>query len=92
MISVDAENGLAKKNPEYYVMHHYAHYIQHGAHLLSYRGHLSGESTAYENPDGSIVVVMSNSMNSDRDITIAVHGENYAAHLTAHSFNTFIFA
>lgn len=91
MISVDADKGIATKNPEYYVMRHYAHYIQHGAHLVDYTGHLYGESTAYENPDGSVVVVMSNSMNHGRDITVTAKGQTYKASVKAHSFNTFVF-
>lgn len=91
MISVDADKGIATKNPEYYVMRHYAHYIQHGAHLVDYTGHLYGESTAYENPDGSVVIVMSNSMNHGRDITVTAKGQTYKASVKAHSFNTFVF-
>lgn len=91
MISVDSETGEARKNPEYYVMWHYAHYIQHGAHLLSYSGHAAGEATAYENPDGSVVVVLSNSMNNERTVSIEVKGNTYLADLESHSFNTFVF-
>ncbi|MCH4171567.1 MAG: glycosyl hydrolase [Lactobacillus sp.] len=91
MISVDADKGEATLNPEYYVMRHYAHYIQPGAHLLTYGGHAAGEATAYENPDGSVVAVMSNSMNHARDISIQVKGKNYQATVQAHSFSTFVF-
>ena len=73
-------------------MKHYAHYFRPGAHLLSYGGHAAGEATAYENTDGSVIVVMSNSMNHDRDISIDVKGKAYEAHLKEHSFNTFVFS
>ncbi|WP_024747037.1 glycoside hydrolase family 30 protein [Levilactobacillus namurensis] len=91
MISVDSATQSVTYNPEYYVMRHYAHYVRPGAHLLDYGGHASGEATAYRNPDGSIVVVMSNSMNHDRNVTIEVNDQCYQAHLAEHSFNTFIF-
>ncbi len=92
MISVDSKTGQTTYNPEYYVMKHYAHYVRSGAHLLSYGGHAAGEATAYENTDGSVIVVMSNSMNHDRDISIDVKGKTYEAHLKEHSFNTFVFS
>lgn len=92
MISVDSKTGQTTYNPEYYVMKHYAHYVRPGAHLLSYGGHAAGEATAYENTDGSVIVVMSNSMNHDRDISIDVKGKTYEAHLKEHSFNTFVFS
>ncbi|MFC6261751.1 glycoside hydrolase family 30 protein [Levilactobacillus fujinensis] len=90
LISIDAESGAITYNPEYYVMKHYAHFVKPGAHMLTYDGHLSGESIAFENPDGQVVVVMSNSMNSGRDITLEVKGEIFTAAVQAHSFNTFV--
>lgn len=90
LISIDADSGAVTYNPEYYVMKHYAHFVKPGAHMLNYDGHLSGESIAFENPDGQVVVVMSNSMNSGRDITLEVKGEIFKAAVQAHSFSTFV--
>ncbi|MCO7125162.1 glycosyl hydrolase [Sporolactobacillus shoreicorticis] len=90
MISINPDNGEVTYNPEYYVMKHFAHFVKPGAHVLDYSGHLYGESVAFENPDAEIVVVMSNSMNSARDITISVKGQTYEAVVQAHSFNTFV--
>ncbi|WP_143461386.1 glycoside hydrolase family 30 protein [Levilactobacillus enshiensis] len=90
LISIDAESGTVTYNPEYYVMKHYAHFVKPGAHMLNYKGHLSGESIAFENPNGQVVVVMSNSMNNGRDISLEVKGEIFTAAIQAHSFNTFV--
>ena len=96
LFSIDTTTGKVRRNPEYYVMRHYSHYVRPGARLLETRGHFSSMATAFENPDGSIVVVAQNAL--DRAMPFSFSGpeedgeesQGFKATLEPRSFNTFV--
>ncbi|MFJ5625519.1 glycoside hydrolase family 30 beta sandwich domain-containing protein [Peribacillus loiseleuriae] len=88
MITVDPETKQAIFNPEFYVMKHFSHYVQKGAVRLDTRGTLTGNSIAYENPDGSIVVVVSNPLKQTRELQLSINNETHSLILKPESFNT----
>ena len=76
--------------PEFYLMKHFSGYVKKGAKVLSTKGHWTTNTVAFENQDGSIVLVVCNSMNRDRFFTFA-HGETkFSANIEAHSLHTFL--
>ena len=76
--------------PEFYLMKHFSHFVKKGARLLETEGHWTGNTIAFENPDGSIVLVVANNMDKDRNFGF-VHGEKaFSAEIKAHSVHTFV--
>ena len=92
LFSVDTEAKTFRRNPEYYVMRHYSHFIKPGAHVLEVEGRFSSMASAYENPDGSLVVVGQNAL--DREVPFSFADPNdagraFTATLAPRSFSTF---
>ncbi len=52
-------------NPEYYVMKHFSHFVTLGAKRLVLQGHFCGNSVAFQNPDGEIVLICKNPFNKE---------------------------
>ena len=63
MITVNAAEGTYALEPEYYLMRHFAGFVQRGARLLKLRGRFAANAMAFENPDGSVVLVVHNGQN-----------------------------
>jgi glucosylceramidase len=90
MITIDPEAKKAIYNPEFFLMKHFSHFIQPGAVRLGTSGHWSGSSLAFENPDGEIVVVVSNAMDRERNFSFKNKGEEFTVTLKPNSFNTLV--
>lgn len=95
LVTVDEESRTYRLNPEFYVMRHYSHYVLPGARLLQATGRFTSQATAYENPDGSIAVVVQNAL--DRSLPFTFDGRavgredaSFAVTLSPRSFNTFL--
>lgn len=89
MITVD-DKGAITYNPEFYVMKHFSHYIQKGSKRLVTTGHDTATTLAFENPDGSVVVVMANNVKDDHQVNLKVAGQQFETLVKGHSFNTFL--
>jgi glucosylceramidase len=90
MITVDPESKKVTKNPEYYVMKHFSHFVNPGALRIETSGPWTGNTTAFLNPDGTKVVVIANPFKDTRELEMDVNGETYSFKLKAESFNTII--
>lgn len=89
LCTIDPESRELKLQPEFYLMKHLSHFVKKGAHVLSTKGRWTSNTIAFENPDGSIILVVGSNMNHDREFTF-VHGEkNFSATIKAHSIHTF---
>ncbi len=71
MITVDLAQKRIIFNPEYYLMKHFSHCIDIGAVRLGTSGPLSANALAFRNPNGSTVVVLCNSLDTERQATVA---------------------
>lgn len=90
LCTVNPETGELKYQPEFYLMKHLSHFVKEGARVLGMKGHWTANSLAFENMDGSIVLVVNNNLDYDRQFEF-VHGEkSFAAELKAHSLHTFL--
>ncbi len=67
---ISVEDGQFTYNPEFYVMKHFGHFVKRGAQLLSVKGDMSSNVTAFKNPDGSIVAVVLNPFDFEKTVTI----------------------
>lgn len=90
MITIDKENGKVIYNPEFYVMKHYSHFVKQGARRIGTKGHWTGTSVAFENPDGEIILIVGNGLNRTRNFTFNGEGREFSIHLSPYSFNTLI--
>ena len=80
------KNGEYIKNPEYYCIKHFSHFVKKGAIMLKTTGAHSSCSAAFKNLDDSIVLVTVNPYNNEKGLT--VEDKNYI--LKPMSFNTII--
>lgn len=93
LFSIDSKTKTVTRNPEYYVMRHYAHYIQPGAKMLETTGHFNSMGRAFRNPDGQLVVVVQNALKRELPFEFAdpEHADKgIKATLKPRSFNTFV--
>ena len=84
------EDGHYKLTPEFYVMKHFSRYIQPGAVRLCLTGPWTGTSTAFRNPDGSVVLNTYNPFPMAQSVSFTVDGETYSFQLEPGSINTMV--
>ncbi|WP_242964983.1 glycoside hydrolase family 30 protein [Scatolibacter rhodanostii] len=90
LCTVNEESGKINYQPEYYLMKHYSQFIRPGAKYLESKGRWSANSSVFENPDGSVVVVATNHMHEKREMSIQVKGQVVSATIEPHSLHTFV--
>ena len=90
MVTVDGETKSYNLNHEFYVMKHFSRYIQIGAQRLKLQGPFTANSTAFRNPDGSVVVTVINPFKHEATLAFTVDGETYSFALAADSIHTFV--
>jgi len=89
LITITNDNNI-RYNPEYYLMRHFSKYIKRGAVMKGLKGDYAGNSLAFENPDGSMVLELLNPFDEMQEITFCLEGTNYNFIVKPHSFNTLI--
>ena len=89
LCTVDPKTGELKYQPEFYLMKHFSHFVKAGAQVLGVKGHWSANSLAFENPDGTIVLVVNNSLDYDRSFGFTYGEKTFSVKLKAHSLHTF---
>ncbi len=92
LTTVDPETGSVTYNPEYYVVRHFSQFIDVGATRLGLRGPWTGDSVAFANPDGTVVVVIANPFPEERPLLFGGKHGGCSIRLPGHSFNTLTFA
>ncbi len=89
LVSVDPATGTYRYNPEYYLIKHFSHFVLPGARRLGTTGGYE-DVMAFENSDGSVVVVACNDSDEARVLNIDVAGHRLTPTLGARSFNTLV--
>ena len=89
LVTVDEAAKTYQYNHEYYLLKHFSHYVQPGAHRLATSGSFAN-LLAFQNPDKSVVVVAQNDGNTDRTVRFKVGSRTVAPVLKANSFNTLL--
>lgn len=90
LCTVNPDTKKLTLQPEFYLMKHFSHFVQPGATLLETKGRMTTNSLAFENPDGTIVIVVGNSMKRDRTFTFIHEEKTFTAEILAQSMNTFV--
>jgi len=93
LITVDQRSGKVTYNGEYYVYKQFSRFVKPGAKRIMTTGSW-GDRIAFENQDGSIVLVVANISDDGHEVRIAVEGlsvgDTLEVELAAHSINTFV--
>ena len=87
LISVDKTTKAVVYYPEFYLMKHLSHFVLPGSYRLKTTG--GKDHLAFINPDGTIVLVLVNTADADKKITVAVSDKTLEIIVKAKSFNTF---
>ena len=93
LFTITADTHEVRRNPEYYVMRHFSHFVKPGAHVLGTTGHFNSMAIAFRNPDGTIVVVAQNALEEERPFEFADPcnaDRGIKVTLAPRSFNTFV--
>ena len=89
LISINTETKEVKYNPEYYIMKHVSHFVVPGANLLETNG--GADHLAFLNPDGSVVVVIVNTEDAGKEVSVGYQDKIIRLDVKARSFNTIVF-
>jgi glucosylceramidase len=89
LVSIDTTNKTYKFNYEYYLLKHLSHYVKPGAKLLTVSGSFN-DLLAFKNPDNSVVIVVQNEGETDKQVNIKVGDQMISPLLAADSFSTFV--
>jgi glucosylceramidase len=95
MVTVNRATGKATFNGEYYMMRHFSQFVKPGAKRVLTTG-VWGDKIAFINPDGSVVLVMSNSADRPFVVVLNIAGRadegTISVMIPAKSVNTFVVA
>ncbi|KQV84794.1 hypothetical protein ASD15_06425 [Massilia sp. Root351] len=93
VVTVD-EGGNVTRNPEYYALAHASRFVRPGAWRLDSVGGNLGQdgidSAAFENRDGTLVLVAVNSGAEARTVTVRAAAQSYSASLPPASLATYV--
>ena len=90
LITVNKEKKTYQYTPESYLLKHFSHLVKPGAKLLNSEGTWD-EVLSFLNPDGTVVVVVTNKEKSKQELTITIDGKQFSMTLPSESVNTFVF-
>ncbi|MBP2631227.1 MAG: O-glycosyl hydrolase [Firmicutes bacterium] len=90
LITVEPDTNTIIYNPEFYLLKHFSHFISPGATRIGIKGHWNGSALAFENPNGEIVIVVNNAVNSPRTFNFKGQNQEFSVELKPNSFNTFV--
>ncbi|USN99538.1 MAG: glycosyl hydrolase [Phycisphaeraceae bacterium] len=93
MVTVDRGSHTTRLNGEYYVMRHFSRFVRPGARRALMTGEW-GDQIGFVNPDGSLVLVIGNSLDWGYDVRVCVGGreggDTLVVTLPGRSINTFV--
>lgn len=90
LITINPDTKEITYNPEFYVIKHLSHFILPGAVRLGTKGHWSGASLAFKNPNNEVVVIVSNALGRKRNFTFKNNDKEFSIELKPYSFNTIV--
>ncbi|MBL8278959.1 MAG: glycosyl hydrolase [Pelomonas sp.] len=91
VVTIDPATGQVTRNMEYYAFGHASRFVHQGARRVDSAGEVPGlDHVAFTNPDGSTVVVVSNSAAQPRRFTVQAPGQRVGYTLPAGSVVTLV--
>ena len=90
VVTIDSRTGAITRNLEYYVLGHASRFVMPGAHRIESTTGVKGlASVAFQNPDGSIVLIVLNDAKSQRKFSVSSAGASFDYALPAGAVATF---
>ena len=90
LCTVDPEKRTLTLQPEFYLMKHLSHFVKAGAYYMPVKGHFAGNTIAFQNPDGSVVLVVASNMARERTFNYRDGARSFSAVIKPHSVHTFL--
>lgn len=91
VVTIDSASGVVTANEEFYTIAHASKFVQPGAVRIDSRFLANTlETVAFENPDGSRVLIALNPGTSTRSLRAVVEGEHFSYSLPGKSVATFV--
>jgi len=90
MLTVDKEKKAATRNPEFYVMKHFAHFTSPNDRRVGLKGPWAGNAVAFEKPDGTRIIVLTNPFKDTRELRLSIDSKQQLFRLEPESFHTII--
>jgi glucosylceramidase len=84
------DDGTLNWNPEFFLMKHLSHFAKPGAKYLETAGHLAANTIAFENPDGTVALIVGSNMQTERAFTFEYQGNHFSAIIEPHSIHSFL--
>lgn len=88
MITINPVDRSVTYNPDYYVMKHFSAFVKDGAVRLGIRGAFAGDTLAFKNPDGNIILVTLNPFKENKVLTFKLKDQVYSFELLGKSINS----
>ncbi|WP_028612328.1 glycoside hydrolase family 30 protein [Paenibacillus harenae] len=94
VVTIDSATGAYTLNEEYYAFGHASKFVAPGARRIESTGLEPGsiENVAFQNPDGSIVLVAFNSADAEKTFVVRWKGESFRATLPAGAAATYVWS
>ena len=89
LLVVDPDAKTYNYSNEYYLLKHVSHFVLPGAKKLDATGEYK-DLLAFLNPDKSIVVVLANQEQTEKQVNIKINDKVYSPKLSPNSFNTLV--
>jgi len=90
VVTIDSRTGAITRNLEYYVLGHASRFVMPGAHRIESTTGVKGlASVAFQNPDGSMVLIVLNDAKSQRRFSVSSAGASFDYALPAGAVATF---
>lgn len=79
MVTINSKTGAVTRNMEYYAFAHASRFVRQGAQRIASSSDLDGlDSVAFQNPDQSIVLIVSNGAKAKRRFSVGFAGQRFA--------------
>jgi len=90
VVTIDPKDGSVTRNIEYYAFGHASRFVRQGARRIDSEGGTKGiDHVAFTNPDGSTVLIVSNSAARPQRFTVQAPGRRFGYELPASGVATF---
>ena len=91
VVTIDSRSGAITRNLEYYVLGHASRFVMPGAHRVESTTGVKGlASVAFQNPDGSMALIVLNDAKRQRKFSVSSAGESFDYALPAGAVATFV--
>ncbi len=90
VVTIDSKTGAVTRNMEYYALGHASRFVRQGAKRIASTSDVGGlDTVAFQNPDSSVVLVVSNGSEATRQFSVGYQGKELRYELPSLGVVTF---